>query len=197
MLPILICKASNKSSHKVAKAVRSALAEHRQRTRLSAAPHSGVQNIVPQCTKGTRLDRRTLSSSTSAEQHHWCSRRCRHRRRWAVLFIVAADAVVVDVGLGLFVGCFCFGFCFSFRNTFKPYSRCQRHRRHCRRQRAFLAVCAQEIQNPIGKHTCRQVLNTHTHNSNVTAFKHSVRACIIYVLYISKNTNNNKYIYYI
>lgn len=58
MLPILICKASNKSSHKVAKAVRSALAEHRQRTRLSAAPHSGVQNIVPQCTKGTRLDRR-------------------------------------------------------------------------------------------------------------------------------------------
>lgn len=118
-----------------------------------------------------------------------------------MLFIVAAadaDAVVVvDVGLGLFVGCFCFGFCFSFRNTFKPYSRCQRHRRHCRRQHAFLAVCAQEIQNPIGKHTCRQVLNTHTHthNSNVTAFKHSVRACIIYVLYISKNTNNNKNIY--
>lgn len=67
MLPILICKAINKSSHKVAKAVRSALAEHRQRTRLSAAPHSGVQNIVPQCTKGTRLDRRALSSSPSAE----------------------------------------------------------------------------------------------------------------------------------
>lgn len=67
MLPILICKASNKSFDNFAKAVRSALAEHRQRTRLSAAPHSGVQNIVPQCTKGTRLDRRTLSSSPSAE----------------------------------------------------------------------------------------------------------------------------------
>lgn len=85
MLPILICKASSKSSHKVAKAVRSALAEHRQRTRLSAAPHSGVQNIVPQCTKGTRLDRRTLSSSPSAEQHQLSS------------IIDARVAVAIDV----------------------------------------------------------------------------------------------------
>lgn len=76
MLPILICKASNKSSDNVAKAVLCldiccSRAEHRRRTRLSAVPqwHPKYCALVH---KG-HTNRRTLSSSSAEQQHQLSS----------------------------------------------------------------------------------------------------------------------------